>query len=98
MQKQRPRHTIAEMATDLLTLEGEHIEVVQSTAAGKRSVISDAELDVLLDRRKEVFEGRGVGEERRRGHQARANMGTNGWRGDAQAPSCGRGWRLVRGV
>jgi ATP-dependent DNA helicase len=49
------------MAAELLELEGEHIEVVQNTAAGKRGVISDAELDTLLDRRKEVFEGRGVG-------------------------------------
>jgi ATP-dependent DNA helicase len=49
------------MAAQLLELEGEHIEVVQNTAAGKRGVISDAELDMLLDRRKEVFEGRGVG-------------------------------------
>jgi ATP-dependent DNA helicase len=55
------RQTIAEMAAQLLELEGEHIEVVPSTAAGKRSIISDAELDLLLDRRKEVFEGRGVG-------------------------------------
>lgn len=55
------RQTIAEMATQLLELEGEHIEVVQSTAAGKRGIISDAELDMLLDRRKEVFEGRRVG-------------------------------------
>ncbi|KAI0251647.1 SNF2 family N-terminal domain-containing protein [Lactifluus subvellereus] len=55
------RQTIAEMAAQLFELEGEHIEVVPSTAAGKRSVISDAELDMLLDRRKEVFEGRGVG-------------------------------------
>jgi len=49
------------MAAQLLELEGEHIEVVQNTAAGKRGVISDAELDMLLDRRKEVFEGRGAG-------------------------------------
>ncbi len=77
--KAETRHTIAEMATDLLTLEGEHIEVVQSTAAGKRSVISDAELDVLLDRRKEVFEGRGVGwKSGAAATKARANMGTNG--------------------
>ena len=56
------RQTIAEMAAQLLELEGEHIEVVQNTADGKRgSIISDAELDMLLDRRKEVFEGRGVG-------------------------------------
>jgi ATP-dependent DNA helicase len=49
------------MAAQLLELEGEHIEVVQSSAAGKRGIISDAELDMLLDRRKEVFEGRRVG-------------------------------------
>jgi len=49
------------MAAQLLELEGEHIEVVQSTAAGKRGIISDAELEMLLDRRKEVFEGRRVG-------------------------------------
>ena len=55
------RQTIAEMAAQLLELEGEHIEVVQNTVDGKRGVISDAELDILLDRRKEVFEGRGVG-------------------------------------
>jgi ATP-dependent DNA helicase len=55
------RQTIAEMAAQLLELEGEHIEVVQSSAAGKRSIINDAELDMLLDRRKEVFEGRRVG-------------------------------------
>ena len=55
------RQTIAGMAAELLELEGEHIEVVQNSAAGKHGVISDAELDVLLDRRKEVFEGRGVG-------------------------------------
>ncbi|KAH9953446.1 SNF2 family N-terminal domain-containing protein [Russula dissimulans] len=55
------RHTIAEMATQLLELEGEHIEVVQSTAADKRGIMSEAELEMLLDRRREVFEGRGVG-------------------------------------
>jgi ATP-dependent DNA helicase len=55
------RQTIAEMASQLLELEGEHIEVVQNTVTGKRGIISDAELDMLLDRRKEVFEGRGVG-------------------------------------
>ena len=50
------RQTITEMAAELLELEGEHVEV-----ASKRGVISDAELEMLLDRRKEVFEGRGVG-------------------------------------
>jgi len=50
------------MAAQLLELEGEHIEVVQRTAAGKqRGIIGDAELDMLLDRRREVFEGRRVG-------------------------------------
>jgi len=55
------QQTIAEMAAQLLELEGEHIEVVQSSAAGKRGIISDAELDMLLDRRKEVFESHRVG-------------------------------------
>jgi len=53
--------TIAEMAAQLLELEGEHIQVVQSLPAGKRGIINDAELDMLFDRRKEVFEGRRVG-------------------------------------
>jgi len=56
------RQTIAEMAAQLLELEGEHIEVVQRTGAVKqRGIIGDAELDMLLDRRREVFEGRRVG-------------------------------------
>ena len=60
--KAETRQTIAEMAAQLLDLEGEHIEVVPSTAAGTRSVISDAELDMMpLGSCKEVFEGRGVG-------------------------------------
>ena len=67
------------MAAQLLELEGEHIEVVQSNAAGKRSVISDAELDMLLDRRKEVFEGRGVGwKSGAAATKGRANVGANG--------------------
>jgi hypothetical protein len=37
----KARQTIAEIAAQLLELEGEHIEVVPSTAAGKRSIISD---------------------------------------------------------
>lgn len=49
------------MAADLLKLEGEQIEVVPSTAVGKASVISDAELDILLDRSPEVFTQRGKG-------------------------------------
>jgi len=50
------RQTIADIAMQLLKLEGEHIEVIQNTAAGKCGIISDAKLDMLLDRRKEVFE------------------------------------------
>ena len=77
--KAETRQTVAEMAAQLLELEGEHIEVVQSNAAGKRSVISDAELDMLLDRRKEVFEGRGVGwKSGAAAAKGRANVGANG--------------------
>ena len=77
--KAETRQTIAEMAAQLLELEGEHIEVVPSTAAGKRSVISDTELDMLLDRRKEVFEGRGVGwKSGAAAAKGRANVGSNG--------------------
>ncbi|EMD35723.1 hypothetical protein CERSUDRAFT_138426 [Gelatoporia subvermispora B] len=58
--RQKPE-TIAEMAAALLRLEGEQIDVVPDTAAGKASVISDRELDMLLDRRPEVFQDRGKG-------------------------------------
>ncbi|KAH9996405.1 hypothetical protein BJV74DRAFT_828070, partial [Russula compacta] len=87
------------MAAQPLELKGEHIEVVQSTAAGKRSVIGDAELDVLLDRRrKEVFEGRDVGLEVRRGRQKDGKG--DGVNARAVDGSCwtGRCGRLVRGV
>ncbi|KAL0948242.1 hypothetical protein HGRIS_010840 [Hohenbuehelia grisea] len=50
--------TMAEMAAELLKLEGEKIEVVPDTEAGKASVLSDAELDMLLDRSPEVFADR----------------------------------------
>jgi len=43
------------MAAALLRLEGEKIEVVPDTKEGKQGVLSDADLDVLLDRRPEVF-------------------------------------------
>ena len=85
------RQTIAEIAAQLLELEGEHIEVVPSTAAGKRSIISDAELDMLLDRRKEVFEGRGVGWKSGR-IAASTSKGANGGDvGDRAAVAPGRG-------
>lgn len=53
--------TMAEMAASLLKLEGEQIQIVPDTAAGKAAVISDGDLNMLLDRRPEVFVGRGKG-------------------------------------
>lgn len=55
------RETMAEMAASLLALEGEKIEVVHDAEAGKKTIMSDAELDVLLDRSDEVFKRRGAG-------------------------------------
>ncbi|KAF4591276.1 hypothetical protein EYR40_009879 [Pleurotus pulmonarius] len=52
---------LVDMAAELLQLEGEKIEVVPNTTAGKRSVLSDADLRVLLDRSPEVFAERGRG-------------------------------------
>ena len=52
---------MAEMAAALLRLEGEKIEVVPDTKEGKQGVLSDADLDVLLDRRPEVFAERQKG-------------------------------------
>ncbi|KAG8908274.1 hypothetical protein FRB99_007807 [Tulasnella sp. 403] len=45
-------------AAALLSLEGEKIDVVNSA---DDKIISDADLDILLDRRPEVFTNRGVG-------------------------------------
>jgi ATP-dependent DNA helicase len=53
--------TMVEMATSLLKLEGEKIEVVSNTDAGKARVISDEDLNMLLDRSPEVFSHRGKG-------------------------------------
>jgi hypothetical protein len=53
--------TLAEMAASLLKLEAEKIEVVPNTEAGKASVLSDEDLEILLDRRPEVFADRKVG-------------------------------------
>ncbi|KAF6747510.1 SNF2-family ATP dependent chromatin remodeling factor snf21 [Ephemerocybe angulata] len=55
------KETIAEMAANLLRLEGEKIEVVSDTKEGKASVLSDKDLEILLDRSPEVFAGRGRG-------------------------------------
>ncbi|KAJ3500140.1 hypothetical protein NLJ89_g9922 [Agrocybe chaxingu] len=55
------RETIAELAASLLRLEGEKIEVVPDTKEGKQSVLSDEDLDLLLDRSPEVFVERADG-------------------------------------
>lgn len=55
------KETMAELAASLLKLEGQKIDVVPNTAAGKANVISDADLAVLLDRSPEVFADRGKG-------------------------------------
>ena len=49
------------MAANLLRLEGEKIEVVSDTKEGKAGVLSDKDLEVLLDRSPEVFADRGKG-------------------------------------
>jgi ATP-dependent DNA helicase len=53
--------TMAEMAASLLKLEGEKINVVPNTEAGKAGVLSDEDLELLLDRKPEVFADRGQG-------------------------------------
>ena len=55
------RESMAELAGSLLELEGEKIEVVPGTQAGRKSVLSDSALDALLDRSPEVFSRRGAG-------------------------------------
>lgn len=57
----KTKSSMAEMAASLLTLEGEKIEVVPNTAMGKASVLSDEDLESLLDRRPDVFTNRGLG-------------------------------------
>ena len=59
--KRNKQQAMAELVTELHRLEGERIQVVPNTAAGKASVISDADLDMLLDRRPEVFADRRKG-------------------------------------
>jgi ATP-dependent DNA helicase len=56
------RATMAEMAADLLRLEGEQIDVLPTTTqAGDEGILSDTDLDALLDRSVEVFADRGTG-------------------------------------
>ena len=56
--------SMAEMAAELLKLEADKIEVVPPPSEGDESkyqVLSDEELDILLDRSPEVFVERGRG-------------------------------------
>jgi ATP-dependent DNA helicase len=55
------QETAAEMAAEMLKLESEKIEVVPNTEVGKASVLSDEDLEMLLDRSPEVFVDRGQG-------------------------------------
>lgn len=55
------QETLAEMTAALLKLESEHIEVAPVTKEGKRSLLSDKDLEMLLDRSDAVFSNRGKG-------------------------------------
>ena len=55
------KETMTDMAAALLRIEAEKIDVVPNTKEGKQGVLSDADLDVLLDRRPEVFAERRKG-------------------------------------
>lgn len=55
------KETMAEMAASLMRLEGEKIEVVPETKEGKKAVLSDEDLAMLLDRSPKVFDERGDG-------------------------------------
>ena len=69
------RETIAEMAASLLRLEGEKIEVVPNTKEGKQGVLSDQDLDILLDRSPAVFTDRGSGWSSKASHRPSAAAG-----------------------
>jgi ATP-dependent DNA helicase len=55
--------TMADMAADLLRLEGEKIDVVPDNEVDGKNyrVLSDRHLEMLLDRSPEVFQERGQG-------------------------------------
>lgn len=55
------KESLAELAASLLRIEGEKIDVVSNAEAGHTEVISDSDLNMLLDRSPEVFEGRTKG-------------------------------------
>ena len=54
----KDKDSLADLAASLLKIEGEKIEVVPNTDAGKMNVLSDKDLDMLLDRSPEVFADR----------------------------------------
>ena len=56
------QQTMAQIAADLLRLEGEQIKVVPKGEAGKKTVLlSDEELEMLLDRNTDEMANRGHG-------------------------------------
>ena len=59
--KRNKNQALAELAMQLHRLEGEKIQVVPSDEAGKKNVISEEDLEMLLDRSPEVFVGRQKG-------------------------------------
>ena len=64
------RETMAELAASLLALEGEKIEVVPGTNEGKKGVISQRDLNRLLDRSPRAFAT--LSHEKPRGKEAKA--------------------------
>jgi ATP-dependent DNA helicase len=84
------KETMAEMAASLLRLEGEKIEVVPETKEGKRAVLSDEDLEMLLDRSPEVFDERGEGWMSSRGGKATIMEEMNGSRLDHGSIGGGR--------
>lgn len=56
------QQTMAQIAADLLRLEGEQIKVVPKGEVGKKTVLlSDKELEMLLDRNLDEMANRGKG-------------------------------------
>lgn len=56
------QQTMAQIAADLLRLEGEQIKVVPKGEAGKKTILlSDEELEMLLDRNLDEMANRGKG-------------------------------------
>jgi ATP-dependent DNA helicase len=81
---------IADMAAALLKLEGDHIEVVPKTREGKRGVLSDRDLGMLLDRSEAVFA------DRRKGWSSEGQDGTG--RGEGEAAEGGGGRKAAFAV